>query len=40
MNTKEIIERRVDVSADISYYVYKFENSKSHISNSQLRDKG
>lgn len=27
MNTKEIIERRVDVSADISYYVYKFENA-------------
>ncbi len=37
MNTKEIIERRVDVSADISYYAYIFENSKSHISNSQIK---
>ena len=49
MNTKEIIERRVDVSADISYYVYKFENAytdelkkvengKSHLSDSQIKE--
>lgn len=39
MNTKVIIDRCENVSANIPYYVYIFENSKSHISNSQLRDK-
>lgn len=37
MITKVIIDRCENVSANIPYYVYIFENSKSHISSSQIK---
>lgn len=37
MNTKVIIEKCEDFSANIPYYVYIFENSKIHISSSQIK---
>lgn len=37
VNKKVIIDGCENVSANIPYYVYIFENSKSHISSSQIK---